>query len=79
MRRLDNALGVPMRFANLALADTTEAINRGWVERDCRSVMLLPQERAGVKIAVSPAAILEVMRRDPAAPTDTRHGAGAAA
>ena len=72
---LGRELGVPMRFANLALADTTEAMNRGWAGRDCRSVMLLPQERAGVAIAVDPAAIKEVLRRDPAAPTDTRHGA----
>ena len=75
--QLGRDLGVPMRFANLALADTTEAINRGWVERDCRSVMLLPQERAGVKIAVSPSEIQGVIRLDPAAPTDTRHGAAA--
>jgi 3-hydroxyisobutyrate dehydrogenase len=73
---LGRELGVPMRFANLALADTTEAMNRGWAERDCRSVMLLPQERAGVSIAVSPDAIKDVMRRDPAAPSDTRYGAG---
>jgi 3-hydroxyisobutyrate dehydrogenase len=76
--QLGRDLGVPMRFAPLALADTTEAINRGWIERDCRSVMLLPQERAGVRIAVSPSAIQEVLRLDPAAPTGTRHGAGAA-
>jgi 3-hydroxyisobutyrate dehydrogenase len=72
--QLGRELGVPMRFANLALADTTEAINRGWVERDCRSVMLLPQERAGVGIAVAPDAISEVMRRDPPASSDTRYG-----
>lgn len=74
---LGRDLGVPMRFANLSLADTTESMNRGWAERDCRAVMLLPQERAGVKIAVAPAAIQEVLRSDPAAPTDTRHGIGA--
>lgn len=65
---------VPMRFANLALADITEAMNRGWSQRDCRSVTLIPQERAGVDIAVDPSAIKEVLLRDPAAPTDTRHG-----
>jgi 3-hydroxyisobutyrate dehydrogenase len=74
---LARELGVPMRFADLALADLTEAMNRGWAERDCRSVMLLPQERVGVEIAVSPDAIQQVMRSDPAAPTDTRYGAGA--
>jgi 3-hydroxyisobutyrate dehydrogenase len=70
-------LGVPMRMSNLALADIEEAMNRGWAERDCRSVMLLPQERAGVKIAVSREAIQEALRNDPAAPTDTRLGQGA--
>jgi 3-hydroxyisobutyrate dehydrogenase len=69
-------LGVPMRFANLALADIVEAMNRGWSERDCRSVMLLPQERAGVKIAVAPAEIDDVLRRDPPAKTDTKRGEG---
>ncbi len=73
---LGRELSVPMRFANLSLADTTESMNRGWAARDCRAVMLLPQERAGVSIAVPPAAIQEVLREDPAAPTDTRHGAG---
>lgn len=67
-------LGVPMRFANLALADINEAMNRGWSERDCRAVMLLPQERVGVSIKVSPDAVDEVLRRDPAAPTDTKRG-----
>jgi 3-hydroxyisobutyrate dehydrogenase len=47
-------LGVPMRMCNLALAEMTEALNRGWEERDSRSVMLLQQERAGVRIAVDP-------------------------
>ena len=67
-------LGVPMRFANLALADITEAMNRGWSERDARSVMLLPQERVGISIKVDPAGVRDVMRRDPPAPSDTKHG-----
>jgi 3-hydroxyisobutyrate dehydrogenase len=67
-------LGVPMRFANLALADIQEAMNRGWSERDCRSVMLLPQERVGVAIKVSPDAIQGVLDEDPPAPTDTKRG-----
>lgn len=74
---LARELGVPMRFANLALADITEAMNRGWSERDCRAVMLLPQERAGVSIAVSAQAVQEVLLSDPAAPSDTRYGEGA--
>lgn len=71
---LGRDLDVPMRIANLALADLCEAMNRGWAERDARAVMLLPQERVGVSIAASPDAIREVFRRDPAAPTDIRFG-----
>jgi 3-hydroxyisobutyrate dehydrogenase-like beta-hydroxyacid dehydrogenase len=74
---LGRDLGVPMRFANLALADIQEAMNRGWSERDCRAVMLLPQERVGVAIKVDPAEIQEVMREDPPAPTDSKYGNGA--
>jgi 3-hydroxyisobutyrate dehydrogenase len=73
---LGRDLGVPMRFANLALADIQEAMQRGWSERDCRAVMLLPQERVGVTIKVDPAAIQEVMHEDPPAPTDSKYGTG---
>jgi 3-hydroxyisobutyrate dehydrogenase len=52
---LGRELGVPMRLCNLALAEMTEAMNRGWSGRDSRSVMLLSQERAGVDIAIDPA------------------------
>ena len=45
-------VGVPMRLANLALADLTEALNRGWGDRDSRVAMVLQQERAGVDIKV---------------------------
>ena len=51
---LGRELGMPMRMCNLAYAEMTEALNRGWGERDSRSVMLLQQERAGVNIAVEP-------------------------
>ena len=71
---LGRDLGVPMRFANLALADLMEAMNRGWAERDARAVMLLPQERAGVQIKEDLARIQEVLDADPPAPTDTRRG-----
>ena len=43
---------VPMRLANLALAEMTEAINRGWGDRDSRVAMLLQEERAGVEVRV---------------------------
>ena len=39
---LGRELNVPMRLANLALADLAEGLNRGWGERDSRSMMLLP-------------------------------------
>lgn len=53
---LATALGrehhVPMRLANLALEELTEALNRGWGERDSRVAMLLQEERAGVEVRV---------------------------
>jgi 3-hydroxyisobutyrate dehydrogenase-like beta-hydroxyacid dehydrogenase len=49
---LGRELGMPMRLCNLALAEMTEALARGWGGRDSRVVMLLQQERAGVNIAV---------------------------
>ncbi len=49
---LGRELGVPMRLANLALAELTEAMNRGWADRDCRVAMLIQEERAGVDIRV---------------------------
>jgi hypothetical protein len=71
---LGRDLGVPMRFANLALADLMEAMNRGWAERDARAAMLLPQERAGVQIQEDLARLQAVLDADPPAPTDTRRG-----
>ena len=58
--QLGRELGVPMRLANLVLEEMTEARNRGWDNRDSRSPMLLQEERAGVQIAVDPAAIKRV-------------------
>ena len=62
---LATALGrehkVPMRLANITLEEMTEAMNRGWAERDSRVAMLLQEERAGVEIKVPPAAIKEVL------------------
>jgi 3-hydroxyisobutyrate dehydrogenase len=53
---LATALGrehdVPMRLANLALADMTEALNAGWGEKDSRSAMRIQTQRAGVEIRV---------------------------
>jgi 3-hydroxyisobutyrate dehydrogenase len=50
---------VPMRLANLALQELTEAMNRGWGGRDSRVAMLLQEERAGVEVRVDG----EVLRR----------------
>lgn len=65
---LATALGrehkVPMRLANITLEEMTEALNRGWSERDSRVAMLLQEERAGVDIRVPEAAIREVLEGD---------------
>ena len=44
---------VPMRFANMALQEMTEAMNRGWAELDGHAFMMLQEERAGVKVRVA--------------------------
>jgi 3-hydroxyisobutyrate dehydrogenase len=61
---LGRELGVPMRVANLALAEMTEAMNRGWSERDSRVSMVLQNERAGVEIAVPKEKIREAQERE---------------
>ena len=61
---LGRELGVPMRIANLAHAEMTEAVNRGWAKRDSRCAMLLQNERAGVEIKVAGEAITAVLKRD---------------
>jgi 3-hydroxyisobutyrate dehydrogenase len=58
---LGRELNVPMRMANLALADLAESLNRGWGERDSRSMMLCQLERAGVKIEVDPQRLAEAL------------------
>src|SRR3984885_1599981 len=65
---LGRELGVPMRMCNLAYAEMTEAMARGWGGRDSRSVMLLQQERAGIEIAVDPERLREALA--PAAPKE---------
>jgi len=58
---LGREVGVPMRLANLVLAEMTEALNRGWGDRDSRSAMLLQVERAGVAINVDPQRLHEAV------------------
>jgi 3-hydroxyisobutyrate dehydrogenase len=55
---------VPMRLANLTLAELTEALNRGWGQRDSRVAMLLQQERAGIEVRVPPEKIQEALDQD---------------
>jgi 3-hydroxyisobutyrate dehydrogenase len=62
---LGRELGVPMRLANMAFAEMTEALNRGWENRDSRSPMLIQLERCGLEVKVDPQRIQEVLDRDP--------------
>jgi hypothetical protein len=52
----------------------SEALNRGWGDRDSRSPMLLQEERAGVEIRVDPKRLEEALERDPPASGDPKHG-----
>jgi 3-hydroxyisobutyrate dehydrogenase len=56
-------IGVPMRLANLAHAEMTDVLNRGWGHRDARSCLLLQQERAGLSFKVPKEAIEAVVKR----------------
>jgi 3-hydroxyisobutyrate dehydrogenase len=63
--QLGRDVAVPMRLTNLALLELTEAMNRGWGQRDSRVAALLQQERAGIDpIAVSPDQINAVFESD---------------
>jgi 3-hydroxyisobutyrate dehydrogenase len=68
---LATALGreyrVPMRSAQLTLEELTEALNRGWGERDARVAMALQEERAGVQVRLDDADIKDAFDRDPPA------------
>ena len=52
---------VPMKLANLSLAEMTEAINRGWGDRDSRVAMILQEERAGVQVNTTAEAIQQAL------------------
>ena len=62
---LGRELGVPMRLANLTREEMTEAIGRGWGQRDSRVAMLLQEERAGVEIEAAREALRAVFEEDP--------------
>ena len=59
--QLGRQYDVPMKLANLSLADMTEALNRGWADRDSRVSMMLQEERAGVKVNTTAEAIREAL------------------
>ncbi len=62
---LGREVGVPMRMVNLALAEMTETLSRGWGGRDSRVSMKLQEERSGIApLALDPAAIRAVLERD---------------
>jgi 3-hydroxyisobutyrate dehydrogenase len=69
---LGRELGLPMRMCNLALAEMSEALARGWGGRDSRAFMLLQQERAGIEIAVDAERLREAL-----APAAAKDGAPA--
>ena len=50
-----------MRICELAYAEMTEAMNRGWAGRDSRVVMTLEQERAGIEVKVDPERLKEAL------------------
>lgn len=72
---LGRELNVPMRFANLALGEYTEAISRGLSDQDGRIAMTLPLEKLGLKVAEDQEAIEGILRRDPPAASDSKRGA----
>lgn len=52
---LAKEVAVPMPMADIMFKSLSDALDRGWGERDTRAFTLLQQERAGVQIAVDPA------------------------
>jgi 3-hydroxyisobutyrate dehydrogenase-like beta-hydroxyacid dehydrogenase len=61
---LGREFNVPMRMASLTLNEFTEALSRGWGDRDMSSFMLLQEERSGVEIRAPQEKILEEIESD---------------
>ena len=55
---------VPMKIATIALQELTEALNRGWGERDSRVAMLLQEERANVEVRVDEDELRRVLEEE---------------
>ncbi|MGH7047786.1 MAG: NAD(P)-dependent oxidoreductase [Stellaceae bacterium] len=62
---LGREVGVPMRLANMAYEELTEAMNRGWGARNSTVGQLLQVERAGIPpLAADPARVQAVLDAD---------------
>jgi 3-hydroxyisobutyrate dehydrogenase len=62
---LGREIGVPMRLANLAFEELTEAMNRGWSTRNSTVGQLLQVERAGIPpLAADPQRLAAVLEAD---------------
>jgi 3-hydroxyisobutyrate dehydrogenase len=53
---------VPMPFAELAMRAMSEAVMRGWGERDARIALTLQEERAGVSVRVALERLRDALR-----------------
>lgn len=61
---LARQVGAPTRLSQIAYEEMTEALNRGWGDRDAQTVLLLQQERAGLEsFGLEMEQIEEVMSR----------------
>ena len=62
---LGREVGVPMRLANMAYEELTEAMNRGWGARNSSVGQLLQVERAGIEpLAADPKRVAAVLDAD---------------
>lgn len=59
---LAHRCGVPMRMVSIALEEFSEAMQRGWGERDAGISMTLQEERASVSPRVAPGSLYEVLK-----------------
>jgi 3-hydroxyisobutyrate dehydrogenase len=56
-------LGVPARVADLALAELTEGMNRGWADKDSWITALLQEERTGLDFHYTAEQVQEIRER----------------
>lgn len=60
---LGEQIGVPMKFIQATFDEFNAARERGWGEHDARTPMKLQNERAGVKIKISPEEVKQTLAR----------------